>query len=162
MYIPYKGYIYNNDIPSQVKYYSRNPLVGTGEEKKIRKESEDVMGGRMSKEKGKRGERELAKVFQAHGYSARRGQQFAGGAFNVDGSPSADVVVEDIPELLLEVKRIAKFAGYKFIDQAVSDSEIAGQKPLVAVRANNREWLFMMREDLFFELLGKYTGLNGD
>lgn len=118
--------------------------------------------GKLSKEKGKRGERELANLFRKYGYPARRGQQFAGGAFNADGSPSADVVVESLPELLLESKRIAKFAGYKFIDQAVSDSLVAGQKPLVAIRADGREWLFMMQEELFFELLGKYAGLSGD
>ena len=36
------------------------------------------MSGRMSREKGKRGERELANALKTLGHDARRGQQYSG------------------------------------------------------------------------------------
>lgn len=36
--------------------------------------------GKTQREKGKRGERELAGVFREYGYDARRGQQYCGAA----------------------------------------------------------------------------------
>ena len=40
--------------------------------------------GKTQREKGKRGERELAGVFREYGYDARRGQQYCGAAGNAD------------------------------------------------------------------------------
>ena len=45
-----------------------------------------------SRNKGKRGEREFAALLREHGFDARRGQQFAGGAIGSKGvqvSPQA-------------------------------------------------------------------------
>ena len=40
--------------------------------------------GKAQREKGKRGELELAKIFREYGYDARRGQQYCGAAGNAD------------------------------------------------------------------------------
>lgn len=51
-----------------------------------------------SRAKGKHGEREAAKFLRSLGFTARRGQQFAG------GSQSPDVVVEELTRIHFEVK----------------------------------------------------------
>ena len=48
--------------------------------------------GRSQREKGKRGERELARLLKEYGYDCRRGQQYCG------ASGDADVV--GLPEML--------------------------------------------------------------
>lgn len=53
-----------------------------------------------SRDKGKRGEREFASLLREHGFDARRGQQFAGGA------DSPDVVSDALAWLHVEVKRV--------------------------------------------------------
>ena len=56
--------------------------------------------GKAQREKGKRGERELAGILRDYGYDTRRGQQFCGS----DGS--ADVV--GLPGIHIECKRVEK------------------------------------------------------
>ena len=53
-----------------------------------------------SRQKGKVGEREFASLLRDHGFDARRGQQFAGGA------DSPDVVSNALAWLHVEVKRV--------------------------------------------------------
>lgn len=67
------------------------------------------MGGRLSKEKGKRGEREVVKILQEAGFvSARRTAQHRGKPFA--GQRSArDVECEELSNLHIEVKLRAKF-----------------------------------------------------
>ena len=93
--------------------------------------------GRMSRQKGKRGEREaaaeLAVVFACE---ARRGVQFQG------GPDSPDVVLEGV-NVHVEAKRVEAINIYKAMQQAVQD---AGEKvPSVWVRKNNEESLFIVR-----------------
>lgn len=110
--------------------------------------------------KGKVGERELAALLRAQGYtSARRGQQHAGGA------DSPDVV--GIPGVHLEAKRTERFHLYDAVDQARRDAG-AGM-PVVAHRCNNDrrtdtcrgDWLFVLGEADFFRLL-KAAGYGPD
>lgn len=99
--------------------------------------------GKMSKEKGKRGERELAGILRQHGYSdSHRGQQYSG----ADGS--ADVV--GLPGIHIECKRVEKLNLYDAMAQAIE----GGTKPLpfegdrlpaVFHRKNNHSWLVTMR-----------------
>ncbi len=53
-----------------------------------------------SRQKGKVGEREFASLLREHGYDARRGQQFSGGA------DSPDVVSDALAWLHFEIKRV--------------------------------------------------------
>jgi len=92
--------------------------------------------GKASREKGKRGERELASILrEEYGYSARRGQQYAG------ANGDADVV--GLPKLHIECKRVEKLNIYDAVDQANRDRN---EHELAAVfhRKNNCGWLVTM------------------
>ena len=97
--------------------------------------------GRMSKDKGARGERELAGELQRlFGVAARRGVQFRGGTDSPD-------VIADIPGIHIECKRCERLSLYPAIKQAVKDAE--DKIPVVCHRQNNREWLLIVQlEDL--------------
>lgn len=101
--------------------------------------------GRMSRNKGKRGERELANKLKDYGYECRRGQQYNG----ADGS--ADVV--GLPGIHIECKRVEALNIYNAVAQAVSDSK-EGELPAVFHRKNNCDWLVTMRMDDFMTLYG--------
>lgn len=102
------------------------------------------MGG-TSREKGKRGERECAALLRAHGFDARRGQQFNGS----DGS--ADVV--GLPGFHVEVKRTESLRVYEAVRQAESDAR-EGEVPVVLHRRNRKGWLAILRADDFLEMIG--------
>ena len=89
-----------------------------------------------SREKGKAGELELARILREHGYTARRGQQFCG----VNGD--ADVV--GIPGSHIECKRVEKLNIHEAMQQAVKDAR-EGEIPVVMHRKNRTEWLATMR-----------------
>ena len=69
--------------------------------------------GKAQREKGKRGERELAGVFREYGYDARRGQQYCGAAGNAD--------VIGLPGIHVECKRVEKLNLLDAVAQAVHD-----------------------------------------
>lgn len=92
--------------------------------------------GKMSRNKGKTGERELAKVLQAHGYDARRGQQFKG------GNDSADVV--GLPGIHIECKRVETLRLWDSLAQAQRDAEGSGDLPAVIHCPNGRPWIVIM------------------
>lgn len=102
-----------------------------------------------SRQKGARGERELAEFLRHYGYAdARRGQQFSG------GSESADVV--GLPEKYhIEVKRVEAGSPYKWMQQATEDIADAtcNKVPLVFHRRNGKPWLVIMLASDFMEML---------
>ncbi len=93
-----------------------------------------------SRNKGARGERELAKeLTRVLGIEARRGRQFCGSPDSPDVKTSLDDAVH------FECKRVEAFNLYKALDQAKRD---AGDKiPVVAHRKNQREWVVVVRLD---------------
>lgn len=96
--------------------------------------------GKFSREKGKRGERELAEEFsKTLGVKARRGMQF-------QGSPDSPDVVADIPDIHIECKRTERFRLYEALKQAVDD---AGTEkiPVVMHRQNNQPWVVVLQLD---------------
>ena len=94
------------------------------------------MGGKASRNKGKVGEREAAKVLsELLGIEVRRAQQFAGG---VD---SADII--GVPGLHVEVKRVEKLRLYSAMEQSVNDGGI--NCPIVMHRTNNHPWLVSLQ-----------------
>jgi Holliday junction resolvase len=97
-------------------------------------------------QKGKRGERAWRDELIAHGYRARRGQQFS-------GTPdSPDVVCLDLPRFHFEVKCVEHLRLHEAMAQAVRD---AGDNiPVVAHRKNRGEWLVTVRAEDWFKLLG--------
>jgi len=104
-------------------------------------------GGRRknSRRKGKVGERAFAALLREHGFDARRGQQFAGGA------ESPDVVSDALAWLHVEVKRVQHL---KLTDACVQAEDDCGGKPwIVAHRRNHAPWMITMRAEFFFRLL---------
>jgi len=103
--------------------------------------------GKMSKNKGKRGEREVAKILTAAGFSARRGVQYK-------GTPdSPDVIAENLPiPCHFEVKRTETLSIYKAYEQAKSDSG-ADEMPIVCHRRNRQPWLVIFSFGDFINLL---------
>lgn len=90
-----------------------------------------------SKQKGSRGERELAGVLnELLGTDCHRGQQF-------QGSPDSPDVT-GLDGIHIECKRVEKLNIENAMDQAVRDS---GEKRLPSVmhRKNRHEWLVTMR-----------------
>ena len=86
---------------------------------------------KASREKGKRGEREVASLLREYGYDARRGQQYHG------GQDSPDVV--GLPGTHIEVKRTERLDLYGALAQSKAD---AGEDmPIVVHRKNNSEWV---------------------
>lgn len=105
-----------------------------------------------SRAKGCRGEREFRDVLKAHGYQARRGQQFAGGGDSPD-------VVSNVPGIHWEVKRVEAGSLYKWLDQAEND---AGDRnsdpdldtiPIVAHKRNRKPWVCILRADDLISIL---------
>ena len=92
--------------------------------------------GKAQREKGKRGELELAKLFREYGYDARRGQQYCGAAGNAD--------VIGLPGIHVECKRVEKLNLLDAMAQAVHDA-LAGRLPAVFHRRDRCEWLVTMR-----------------
>ncbi|MDB6034905.1 MAG: uncharacterized protein JWM16_5243 [Verrucomicrobiales bacterium] len=98
-----------------------------------------------SRRKGKVGEREFAALLRQHGFDARRGVQFAGGA------DSPDVVSKALGFLHIEVKRVQSLNLSSACAQAEGD---CGGKPwVVAHRKNHAPWLITMTAETFFQLL---------
>lgn len=96
--------------------------------------------GKPSRDKGKRGEREVAAILRAHGYEARRGVQYKGGA------DSPDVI--GLPGFHIEVKRTEQARVYEYMEQAKAESAV-DEIPIVIHRQNNKEWVvFMTLDDL--------------
>jgi Holliday junction resolvase - archaeal type len=104
--------------------------------------------GKMSRDKGKRGELELAKILREYGYETRRGQQFCG------AKGDADVI--GLPGIHIEVKRVEKLNLYEAVKQSVRDS-VYEDLPAVFHRKNNQEWLVTMRLTEWMEMYKAYT-----
>lgn len=102
------------------------------------------MGG-MSRQKGKRGEREAAaELGEILGVAARRGVQYQGGP----GSP--DVVLEGVA-IHVEAKRSERLSLWSAIDQATADAP-AGSVPLVWHRCNRRGSVIVVETARLLEL----------
>ena len=96
-----------------------------------------------SRDKGKRGELEAAKLLQSYGYDARRGQQFSG------ANGDADVV--GLPGIHIEVKRVEKLNIENAVAQSMHDARV-GEIPVVLHRKNRSIWLMTMPFTLWMEM----------
>lgn len=86
-----------------------------------------------SRDKGKRGELELAHILREYGFDARRGQQYAG----ANGDPD----VTGIPGVHIECKRVERLNLENAYDQSKRDAARRGDIPTVMHRKNRGEWL---------------------
>jgi hypothetical protein len=98
-----------------------------------------------SRNKGKAAELEVASILKAHGFSARRGQQFK-------GTPdSPDVVCEDLDQFHVEVKRVEAGNLFNWMKKAIAD---AGTKiPLVIHRRSREPWVAILDLEDFLNLI---------
>jgi uncharacterized protein (DUF2345 family) len=104
----------------------------------------------MQRDKGKRGELEVANLFKAAGFDARRpaGQSFA-------GSDAADVAVHRLPHLWVECKRGKKTNVRAAIRQAETACK-SEQWPIAVTRDDQeKQAVVAMRWDVFAALLKK-------
>lgn len=99
-----------------------------------------------SRTKGKNGELEVRDLIRAHGFDARRGQQFS-------GSPDSPDVVHSIPKVHVEVKRTEAFRLYHALEQAGRDA-CPGDMPTVWHRASRKPWVVVLLAEDFLALVG--------
>ena len=97
-----------------------------------------------SRQKGARGERELAEKLREYGYEARRGQQFSG------ANGDADVV--GLPGYHIECKRVERLNIEEAMAQSVRDAR-EGEVPIVCHRRDRKEWMVTIRLKDFMEVL---------
>lgn len=99
-----------------------------------------------SKNKGKRGELEVAHILQDRGFNARRSQQYSGAT-----EDAADVV--GLPGYHLEVKRCENIRLMEWIRQAERDAK-DGNVPLVVFRQSHEKWRVVLDFGKFLEIIG--------
>ena len=92
-----------------------------------------------SRQKGAAGERELAEMFRAMGYQARRSQQFCG------ANSDSDLTLEEMPGLLIESKRVQRLDLHEAVVKAASDAAPCLKTPVVCHRKNGAEWLLTIK-----------------
>lgn len=97
-----------------------------------------------SKDKGARGERELAARLRFLGIDARRGQQYSG------ANGDADVI--GLPGIHIECKRVERLNLEKAFDQSKRDAARVGDIPTVMHRKNGGEWLVTLSLEHFLSL----------
>ena len=96
--------------------------------------------GKMQRDKGKRGEREVVKIMHRLGFpEARRARQS-------DGAIDPDVAGCD--PFWIEVKRRSSIAACRFMDQAVQDAK-DGTIPVVFMREDHGDWVVAFRVEDF-------------
>ena len=96
-----------------------------------------------SRDKGRKGEQELARKLREFGYDTRRGQQYCGIQGNAD--------IEGLPGIHIECKRVERLNLEDAMAQSRRDAR-EGEIPTVMHRKNNCEWLVTMRLDDFMKL----------
>ena len=105
---------------------------------------------KLSREKGKRGEREVSALLRDWGFAARRGQQFSGGGDSPD-------VVHNIPGVHIEVKRVEQLNLTSALEQAKGDAP-DNHLPVVFHKKNRGVWTVSLTADDFLKLM---RGVHG-
>ena len=106
--------------------------------------------GKLSRDKGKRGERMWRDLLRAFGFKkAYRTQQFSGKS--PDGS-SGDVQCPELPSIHWEVKNVEAFRLWASMEQAMRD-KAAGQIPVVAHTKNDYGFVVILPAEDFLNIL---------
>ena len=99
--------------------------------------------GKSQREKGKRGERELAGRLRDHVYDCRRGQHFCGAIGDAD--------VTGLPGIHIECKRVERLNLQEAMEQSNRDAR-TGEIPTVFHRRDRSEWLVTMKLEDWIQL----------
>lgn len=106
-----------------------------------------------SRDKGQRGELELARYLQERGHTgARRGQQFKGGIDAPD--------VCGLPGFHIECKRVEERASgsvYGWLEQAERDAD-GKAVPIVVHRRNRKPWVVILTLEDFLTIIPNPLG----
>ena len=106
--------------------------------------------GKLSRDKGKRGERQWRDMLREFGFlKAYRSQQFSGKA--PDGS-SADVQCPELPSIHWEVKNVERLNLWAAMAQVLADRPV-GKIPVVAHTKNNHGFLVTLPAEDFLNIL---------
>ena len=95
------------------------------------------MGGKASKDKGKRGERMLVRFLREYGYDCRRTAQYCGNT-----GEAADVI--GLPFLHIECKFVERLNLRDALRQAIRDAK-DGLIPSLCHKRSNEDWLITLR-----------------
>lgn len=98
--------------------------------------------GKREREKGKRGEREVANILKEYGYDAHRGQQFSG------KNGDADVVGMDGYHLEVKFQETTKV--WDWYTQSRMDARV-GEVPIVVYRRSRSPWMVTLSLEDFLE-----------
>ena len=101
--------------------------------------------GKASRNKGKAGEREVARLCRDYGYDTTRGQQYS-------GRGEADVV--GLPGVHIEVKRVERLNLHAAMEQSIRDAK--GDIPIVVHRMSREPWMVTMRFEDFMTMFREY------
>lgn len=95
---------------------------------------------KMSRDKGKRFEREVSSLFREWGYEAHRTAQYKGKTGDAGD-------VEGVPGIHIEAKHQERMHLYEWMEQSERDAaaEKAGNLPIVIHKANNKPVLVSMK-----------------
>ena len=115
------------------------------------------MGGKMSRDKGARFERQVASLFKEYGYDASRTAQHCGKT-----GQAADV--KGVPLLHVECKHCEKMHLYDWMHQAVRDcsQENKGNTAIVVHKQNNQPVLVTMLFEDWIELYKEWEASLND
>lgn len=104
--------------------------------------------GRHSRNKGKRGEREVAKILQTAGFPARRTVQY-------NGRPGTAADVVGVPGLHLEVKFAEQERIREWYRQAERDAHASPgeEMPVIVHRKSREPWLVTMSLEDFIKII---------
>ena len=104
--------------------------------------------GRHSRNKGKRGEREVAKIFRDAGYPARRSVQY-------NGRPGTAADVVGVPGMHIEVKFVEKERIREWYRQAERDATASPDKdiPVIVHRKSWDPWLVTLSLGDFIKII---------
>lgn len=110
--------------------------------------SQKSQNGRHSRNKGKRGEREVVKIFRDAGYPARRSVQY-------NGRPGTAADVIGVPGMHIEVKFVEKESVRAWYKQAERDAAASPEQdiPIVVHRKSREFWLVTMSLNDLIKLL---------
>ena len=100
---------------------------------------------KMSRDKGKRGEREVAAIIRSHGFEARRGQQHRGGSDSPD-------VIHSIPGVYVEVKFREQLNVHAALEKAMQEAPFK-DCPVVFHRKKRTGWVVSMDAEDYLYLM---------